>query len=352
MINKDTALDFLEFGITTKGSSLFRDYETVHLSLYNTYPDIFNSHSIDQDLKLLAKKIYQSLEASIDTFVRNDSFDAVALSGGVDTRLILSILLKNHPSVLHNKYLYTRVHPNLDSNTDQDVILVKKLAKKFNLNIQIEKPKLHSNGYLIRDNQQSKTLSGLWGGELLGGQVRDNQTCQLQSILNSTRNSPLKEVLNNEISSNTLNDNTNFFIYFFLLRNSNITSFYQTPIWLKPSFAESVAVTPFLDDHFLSTLTKCPARLLYDYQIYQYILEHYCTDLLDIEILSYGLKENDLITLVKQGTNAKKIARVNNLKTYNSPLKDELTEFIKGNLHLPYSKYALEIMPYIDPDKF
>ncbi|NQZ18044.1 MAG: hypothetical protein HRT44_02125 [Bdellovibrionales bacterium] len=291
-------------------------------------------------------QIYISLEAALDKIISSKQCDALAISGGADSRLIMSILNKNHRSELEKLYIYNRRHISLEEDTDVDTVLSKKICERLGLKLNLEVSQRFSGSYLHPEGRsENKVLSGLWGGELLGGYLVDDRLFSFEELLVNTE-SELASFVKTHFEKESQSSNILCMMYN-LLRWSNYTAYYQSLPWLRPRANEARTVTPFLDEGFLKALFSIKSEDLSNYQLYKKLLNKHCAELLDIPINNPSFKELYDYGDVAKVKNPKSIKVVNKIPQDWTSEKKEIRRYIEQLGPSKYGNYLLKALPYI-----
>jgi hypothetical protein len=295
-LNERAVFDFLYLGFVSPGENFFSDSN--HSSKY----ELEFLTTEDKNIEHFIQQIYDTLELAVDRIVSTQDCNSFALSGGVDTRLILHFLAKNHQNFLKNTYIYTRYHPLLGPNNDSDCIVVQRLEKKMNLKINYEPASEWASSYLNVCNEKSYALSGLWGGELLGGQVLNKLLFSFSDFLPLIGKSDLADWIfnnNKNLTDQHVYQNNEFQLHSQLLMQSSVTAFYYSVTWLDPMRALNVSRTPFLDPDFLKKIYTCPRAFLKDYNIYRHIIKNFLGDLATVPFSNPMYSSEDMLNLGK-----------------------------------------------------
>lgn len=199
--------------------------------------------SMHPNLDTLIDNLYKSLKKIIN----QSQSGLFALSGGADSRLLLALM----DSVDRKSMtFYTKANPMLDQKNDKDLQISSSLAKKLALNHKVvDRPKLYL-AFLVPEFTSGKPISGLYGGEILGG---------IQP--NSTGMSFHENIFSREWVLNIIN-------------SSRTMVYNQTDYgWASPYSFSYFTDTPFLNSNFLRSLFEFANSEIEDYQLYSKIWE-------------------------------------------------------------------------------
>lgn len=249
----------------------------------------------------------------------NNSID---LSGGIDTRLIISCIEnKKRAELTYRTYLT----PPLDESNDQDVIIAKMIAEKLGLKLHIEKFSDWDEEFNPSYFKKWRALSygdhhmkGLFGGEFLNGDclrfipagtvefIRQAKFAgrQLFPFFKNTRSkfprlSPIFKTdgLKNPYQSlyNLLSgfetENKLLLFAFFTFAGAFFSRYYggSRAIWAQPATFLTKVDTPFLDNELLSYLLTLPDHFLKgekEHLIYNLLFRDHFSELNDIPSIS------------------------------------------------------------------
>lgn len=341
VLNKKAIHDFLHLGyikpndtfFSTSGPEDYKPLKFVEAEVKN----------IEEHLSL----IYSSLEQAIDKIIESRCCSSFAISGGVDSRLILHFLIKNHRTFLDNSFIYTRYHPDLGLNQDRDCLIVQLLQKKFDLKINYESATGYASSYLkLNDEKHKLVLTGLWGGELLGGQVINNVLFSYKEFMEQQNQSDLVAWIldkNKDILNYSEYKKMEFQLHVQLLMSSSFTAFYRARTWLNPMMPLKVCRTPFLNEDFLRLVKQSPWEWLQNYKLYRLLFTKYLGKIASLPFSNVVFAEQQAPALGKdpkqerQKLNSKNIFKSDEA----SLLKDSIVGF-EGAKYYQYLKSLLD----------
>jgi hypothetical protein len=334
-INTSAILDFLEFGLLAPGDDFFYPDQTLRLVKLDTKNKVLDPE----------KELYESLIQSVGEILESDVCDSIALSGGADSRLILSILIDHFPESLDQLKVYCRYHPQLGPAGDRDSVIVSLLSQQLGFDVVFESPDLHPQAYLFPSDSSQKTcLSGVFGGELLGGALFDNPIFSDEELYSGRRLSRFSQSITENFHDLEAFKTHELEIRYKTLIHSPLSAFYESPSWILPNLFQQYSKTPFINEKFLKILFSCRGEIYKDYSLYVSLLQRFCSKYLFVPInnlvveshLNKGLEqfgeEPKLAGYHKQITNdlntwqacLKKIVDQEELKRYSSFLKQYL----------------------------
>lgn len=201
----------------------------------------------DELLNLLKDAIVRGIESGVTH---------AALSGGADSRLILAL---TPPKLRAALTYYTKLNPLIDAESDRDFRAARMLASEFGLkHVVLEKPQKYW-AFLLPEFVETKVLSGLYGGEFLGGALFNMlpEENGLKHQAPSSENGFTESVY--EIAQASI--------------NSSLTLFYGAQVvgWATPYAQLNAAFTPFLEESVLDHLLKIDPQHYCRYSVYNQI---------------------------------------------------------------------------------
>lgn len=282
VLDVPTINDFLTFGLVAPGRSFFKTSEADADG--DLWAGTAGTRPIDK-FDAAVEHLHAGLLASLEFIFKHRRPDSLAVSGGADSRLLLSLLSQYFLSELRRLRIYTRVHPNLTVDTDRDAYLAHKITAHLGLRCEVERPSFHARAYLYPyDKQQRLVLSGLWGGELLGGQIVTISSLNWENIVGHDEESPLRQLCLSKIK------NEPEFLRYRVQRlsklfwKSRLTALYESHLWLSPKEVLNWTVSPFLTPVFNDCLGQVDSELLEDYRLQRYYLIKYGGPLVEFDI--------------------------------------------------------------------
>lgn len=340
-VDHDSLTDFLEFGVVAPDHFFLTPaLEPRPLPVDLPFPEDTPPTS--------PNRLLNSFIESLERIVVSDSTDSFAMSGGADTRLIASVLLMNFPEYLRSKRVYCRIHPELGPERDRDFLLARSFCEKFGINLELEISRNSSASYLLPlDQKPSLTLSGLWGGETLGGAMLEHACFQPDQLLNTTRPSPLKNHVRLMISRSDFR-NKHLALHTHILLNSRSTAFYKSLSWFDPGIFAGFASTPFLDRGFLQELFTLEDDLLKGYGMYEKIVDLLNSKHFEIPVNNPCLPKRYKKNLTGIGVDAKEKNQTLVPGPYDSVWHEKIREKVNSLKGAPYSNYLLKLLPYLN----
>ena len=358
-LNEPAIRDFIHYGVTAPGDSFFLEDSHINTQSFSSFLDRYelkHKHITRDLLNLLNKE----LTGAVGRLLKKKTCSFFALSGGCDTRLILAILLTQYPESLKELNIYTRLHPDLVPDSDRDVSVAKILSQKFKFPLAIESYRLSPTVYLDADLKEGeRVLSGLFGGELLGGALLDGLMFSPDSGTHkSESDGNFDDFLREFWSKNKFSSENLLAFYYYLLRNSYMTGLYKTPAWLQIDCALEFTESPFLDDDFLDLLFSVHPDVVYYYQVYVRILEVCYPEFIKIPVNNSYVAPYPFIERVDWGVEPKSLgdmrqerARSLDLSAHSvhsahkmSDNQNRVLDIIRENEEGEYSEYLKSVL--------
>ncbi len=348
-----------------------------------------------------AEEIAECIAKSVKMRVKDPKNTSCNLSGGGDTRLILSNLDCEQRKLIE---FNTNLFGTMKENEDRDVIIAKMLAKKLNLNHKLGK--YFSEPYcldelffdkfrIVPEKKQKVTLSGLFGGEFLGGAYLECSPIKIKGVpdkgtkeemthkFKETLKRKSIEAFRGELLAasakvyksleNELDDihteNKGLLLAIYHLTRGFLTNIYGgtwSGRWFSPYMMQldSRSVYPLLDTELLKKLLTVPKELLLNYRLYNKIYKNHFNELADVPTNSQVTKREDsCLTPIDSGTEPKRMrdypahskALIKYLKSKNTWDKGFYNpQFIKKQLKIKRTgwsmgdKYASFIKSFVD----
>jgi hypothetical protein len=335
--------DFIQFGFVRPGDHLYKRMDraqTMELGQPGSICDSLDSAQV-------VHQAHQLIEQNIAQIIESGEVDAFALSGGADSRLIFSILCKNHLPELKSLYIYTRSHPRLSPDQDRDLIIAKSLCQEFGLKHNHEVAQIHPQVFLTpQDKSFTRPLCGLWGSELIGGGIYRECLFDRDRILASrVKDSDLLSYLWDSGISTENYAATELLIHFHLLSLSELTAFYQSITWLKPKGAMANAKSPYFDSQLARLLCAVNKEYLSSFSFNRQLLETYASEFLKVPINNIFMQQSQAPELGTIGLEPKDQKTFFYHQDLDPKLQEELLYFTAKAADGPYKTYLISIIP-------
>lgn len=328
-LNHDAIAEYFIFGATLANKTFFKrisilppasiiELKSNNLKL-RQYDRLDIGIDRDKPIKYFTEQANEKLRSAIRACIKEYEINNCELSGGLDTRFILGNIL---PHNLKNMQFKTRLISYMKGDSDKDVICAKKLAEELNLHHEISRSsKLidFSENYFekLRDKYlfDAYVLSGLCGGELLGGGYlyiynnfiisydRKKYLNRLNGFFSSsfiTRTADKRDYLTApkfEKRKNILK-NIPLQLSINLLNRSFFSAVYDNGVfsgWIQP-FQNYLGcrIYPFLDTEFLKFLFTVPPEYLQFSNLYLEVMKKYYRGLLKLPFASGTCRDGRL----------------------------------------------------------
>jgi|CXWL01.1.fsa_nt_gi hypothetical protein len=278
-----------------------------------------------ESLDDLAAAVASTLRLVMQELVGQGDDVVHLLSGGADTRLMLSCLSELQRS--HVEFLTSCVSA-LDPGSDRDVLLASRLAKRLGLQHRVlrlfftEIPFGTDVFDREREVHSKRVLGGWHGGEFLGGfgfkaapispaLDRDTVDRRLEAVFSrefldtltrhpfETYRRHLEIVEGNEFA--------------FVIRQFTRPFFSRIyngsrGAWLQPGLLPSRRLSPFWDSRLLKLLLRVPVEHLRDYKFYNQVFREHFPELTDLPTNSpLARREDGCMAMVVEGIEPKDV---------------------------------------------
>lgn len=331
-------------------SGKLRQYDDFNIKI-TRYKD--KTYFVDKIAKVFNKTVQDRMKNPENILMCN-------LTGGVDTRLILSNLTKEQMKLIP---FCSRVGIGLDQNEDKDVIVAKMLARKLNLKLKVEKYHQFEHEFGVsffkrqRITESSKrVLTGLFGGEFVGGYtqaapIKYNEISKkvirqrLEKIFTKTFLQKIDDPfisLKKQLKEIKAENKELFFVIRQLTRGFFTSSYGGSRAgWLTPykAFIENSNV--FCDINLLKMLLTVPNEYLADYNIYNQIYKLCFPELTNIPTNNpiFAKRKDSCMSYLTEGVEPKEVRKSKYNKALKAYLKSHYTwdkqfynaEYIKEN---------------------
>jgi hypothetical protein len=262
--DREGARELLEKGYVTPPRTLHRSIsmalgftqlygETGALAVENDWETLWGRTCRDSN-PVSPREVLDAFDAGLERLMEVFRPEVFRISGGVDSRLIAASL-----SIEARRSMKWQVvcSPSLEPTEDRDVVLAKRVADFYGQPLEVLKFPAHMSAYFYRTPEERWTLSGILGGELLGGVV---YTAVPRILL------PDSAALEREIGARRA--------LLAIYLNSYRTSIYASSrfSWAHPTLIHKIACSPFTTPQFLDRWLKIEPRALLDYRLYRQVV--------------------------------------------------------------------------------
>lgn len=351
-LNYDAIAEYFAFGAVLGGKTFFKNVYNLSpgtvLRAKNTkmrekrYDDLSIKTIKNEPIGYFAGKLAKSIHNAIQARVSGKKDLVFALSGGADTRLVLSNLTKSQRQ--SSKFM-TLNHRAIKEDEENDVIIAKKIARRLGLDHRVLPRDRRKIGYSFFDmygmshNISGKKISALYGGEFLGGDCFNHMPVRLDSSREDV-DKKLKKIFTKEFLSrisdpyDSLQDelrkigaeNKELLFNIHTFTRSFFTVIYLYGGFTTPYNFALRANSPFWDKNFLKELLTVPNEYLYDYRLYNLIYRNHYQELIDIPTNSpLALRQDSCIPFFYRGRDRKSIKSAFHEELRRRYLKDPRT---------------------------
>jgi hypothetical protein len=258
------------------------------------YADPFQETDEVLDLEEAAESVLETFKLCLKDLIRYWKPAYAHLSGGADSRLILYAM---DPADRASMVFHTRAQPALiQTGDDAEVNIASRLAGDLKLKHIIQVPKGHWMSFLNHEAPvHGPTLTGIHGGELLGGMAFKFTPTKLEELeTKSLKPIDFIDAPEARDPSSTLSKLPAFgsewseraFLYRQFLRAFRSSIYMNaTGGWTSPYHFGFYSVGPFWDARFLRALIRVPNDLITNYWLYGELLRR-LPGALDVEFNS------------------------------------------------------------------
>ncbi len=284
------ALDeLLIYGNLSPGRTLFNKIKMGH-PLHNLEIQDFSvvssqKKSKPQNLRISDEKdsslFYEVLKESVEHLLKTTDIYWITLTGGADSRLIFSTLdQKSHQL---RKYLFDNVAADPHA-IPYDSKIVEMIKEHFSLKIDYGFPQrvIEENKSYVGSQKNSvhnHILTGLYGGEILGGQALKVQPRILGNKMVSHRGFEFARDRQKIEFQEHISSQSDLFYNLTLMISSFMSFFYEDKNWLFPFAISQKKITPFLNSKILEIVFSQKEEDLTQFSFYQKIYQN-CAPLL------------------------------------------------------------------------
>ncbi len=259
---------FFTEGIVSGGSTLFTGIHQLGFQKQAVVKEGLVTEESEPSLKTdspLSLSAEQFLNFTMDRFAqwfKYCPYNSIAVSGGADSRLLLATL-NSYP--LGKEFtLHSRCHPQLTPSEDADVFIAKQSAEIVGRKHSVQLSQGFPSAYLSQEPPAvAPVLSGLYGGELLGG--------ELLQLVSKTR---LKK-----------EDENSFAEAISISAQMFICDFYGGA-WSLCSAHHNLTLTPYWDSYFVASLLQTPTDVIKKYSLMAQMYEHLPSQLKELPFVS------------------------------------------------------------------
>ena len=299
-LNHEAVACYFSLGTTLPGQTFCKEITNLNPgNLIQVRAGAITTHSlhkpnipIDEDRtnEEHARDLAEAISEIVNEMASLHDDTVCLLSGGADTRLVVSCLSEDLRSSLKFLTSFLPVHKK---EQDRDVIAAVQIAQKLNLDHRVSSVSFNNmefdQSYFDRERQlrPHPVLGGWLGGEFLGGLsgsigpikrgiTREQVDAHLNMVfskgfINALDQHPF-DLYQRELGSKGAENNQLEFEINLITR-----AFFSTlwggskGYWLQPYQNITKAYTPFCDSRFIKALLKVPFKLIDNYGLYNLI---------------------------------------------------------------------------------
>ncbi len=267
-IDADKIEMFFADGLISEGGTLFSGIHQLRFqkqalikedSVFEESEPLLKSDSPEN---LSAGQFLDFTMARFSEWFKYTPYNSMALSGGADSRLLFATLQK-YPQE-KEFFLHSRCHPQMDPEQDADVVIAKRAADIIGKKHCIQFSQGLPSAYLSQEPPAvPPVLSGLYGGELLGGEVLN--------LISKTRLQKESEYS----FAQALSACAQMFV----------CDFYAGA-WSVCSSHHNLTLTPFWDSYVVAALLQTPTSVIKEYSLLSKMYEHLPSPLRELPFVS------------------------------------------------------------------
>lgn len=323
--------DYFQHGFVTFGQTPFQRIKQLpfrkQLQLksyeysYVSEPEV----SLVDDVLVSPKAFFDFFQERMELWLRKASFNSIAISGGIDSRFLIACWLSKNVS--RETKLYSRLHPSLAEDQDLDVLVAKKIAALTHLPHGIQKPSSLPSAFLSQEPPcRPAVLSGLYGGEYLGGEFLNLVSLEKwdQKLAGT---GIFAETVMSRRKTNPLDDDVQLKLE--ILAQSSFCRVYDAS-WGAIAVHHNLTLTPFWDSYFIEALSRMPAVQLQNYSLYRQLYSYLPRPVREIPLHSQMNHYFKDYAHAQNGINPKLIPRNSDYTTISYETRDSLPSKMKS----------------------
>ncbi|GBC60944.1 hypothetical protein DENIS_1904 [Desulfonema ishimotonii] len=355
-LDYDAVAEYFTLGMPLGDRTFFKDIRNLspgsvlrlkqghcHLRRYDE-PDI----RIDRDKSIteFAEVIAGSFRRAVQARVKHPENMRCALTGGADTRLILSCLTRAQRQAI---VFYTEKSPFLSEEQDRDVRIARMLADRLNLSFEVVNQERYTFGtaYFEETRVRSfeKRLSGICGSQFMGGTCYRYSPIEIAKM-GTERHRAIRYRLEKLFEPAILeriqdpyislfreigrirSDNRQLAFSMFQFARGYFTNIFggTRNAWLDSYRHWTRVSSPFCDTALLKLLLSVPKAYSVRHRLYNLIYKNHFPELLDIPTNSpLARREESCMTYICDGVEPKSVRNPNYTNALRAFLKHPLT---------------------------
>ncbi|MEZ6017097.1 MAG: asparagine synthase-related protein [Planctomycetota bacterium] len=340
-LDRDGAAEFFTFGSTLGGRTLIAGVRNLDPGTIETFTlsdarrrthddlaiEVDHGLGFDGHVDRVAAAIQRAVRARLERYPEA----TVTLTGGADTRLILSCMT---PEQRQRARFATHYLVEGQAEDDRDVAIARMLAARAGLRheaIHRVGARAHFSPTAFRRLRerpvQPGDIHGVWGGEFLGGAAVDVALFPVDRITRATVAERVQRLLTPQLQgaigdpydalrrerARCKAENGEFQFWIGMFARPFLTHLYfgsaglSAGAWMWP-WAQNLRLTsPFQDADFLRTLLAVPFELVSGYRLYNALYRRHFTEFNDIPTNSgLAVRSDSALTMLVNGTEPKR----------------------------------------------
>jgi hypothetical protein len=340
-LDPDGVAEYFVFGSTLGGRTLVRGIRNLDPGTIVTFTksdekrrthdalDVAVDHSLSFEQH--AKRVADAFKAAVQKRVERHPAALASLTGGADTRLILSCMT---PEQRKGLSFVTHYIVEGKADDDRDVVNARMVAKKAGVRHEaLHRPGAREHfspeGYRrLRDRPvQPEQLHGVWGGEYLGGAAVDVALFPVERVTREAVAARVRHLLSPELRAaivdpyDTLQTeyarckagNREFQFWIGMFARPYMSHLYfgsagiSSGSWMWP-WAQNLRLTsPFQDAEFLRTLLAVPFEYVSGYRMYNELYRAHFPEFTDVPTNSgLAVRSDSALVMYVEGREPKR----------------------------------------------
>jgi hypothetical protein len=340
-LDPDGVAEFFVFGSTLGGRTLVRGVRNLDPGTVVTITrsdvkrrthdtlDIAVDHT--QTFEQHAKRVADAFKAAVQRRIERHPAALASLTGGADTRLILSCMT---PAQRKSVSFVTHYIIEGKADDDRDVVIARMVAKKAGVRHEAvyragAREHFSPEGYRkLRERPvHPEQIHGVWGGEYLGGAAVDVAMFPVERITREAVAARVKRLLSPELQRAIVDPydtlqaeyarckagNREFQFWIGMFARPYMTHLYfgsagiSSGSWMWP-WAQNLRLTsPFQDAEFLRTLLAVPFEYVSGYRLYNEIYRAQLPEFTDVPTNSgLAVRSDSALTMYVEGREPKR----------------------------------------------
>jgi hypothetical protein len=348
-INKHAIADIVRYGLVTDSKTLLTGVQQLSPGSVLTFDEngttiktyVAEPHPEPGNITLQAatKQLSELISSAVKKRIVNYDKVTADLSGGIDTRLIVSSMTPELRSKVHFE---TMVTPPLTADTDRDVIIARQIAEHLGLKLNVGRYNFWDNdfgpeyyGNWRQGRYYHQHMKGLYGGEFLNGDALHFLSENYLSLVNGNRANPttafngipLNQILAkdffDEVQSESIGTTQEIgqklparLSMMQVYSRSFFTNIYggARSLWVQPFTFLTKVDTPFLDAQLINYLLLLPTEFLCGdkkHIIHESLFRFYFSNLNSIPTTSdMALFKDSCVSYSNKGVEAKNMRTI------------------------------------------